>query len=181
MCADFWKPLLHRMLTTKWRDCGCVSCSCTRSDGVRPSHGLLLLTGGKQERVEFTPGLERRLLNTMAQMRSLLRVEAEPGPTGSPQSAAHAGSVRHAGSYLAVLRASRFSRLDQVEAEARRWKSPTADRRCRGELSRGTSRAAIGRPNQLSWLTAGGPVESASITRSAPASVCRSIAVPLRA
>jgi CRISPR-associated exonuclease Cas4 len=48
--------------------------------GVRPSHGLLVLAGGKQERVEFTPALERRLLNTMAQMRSLLRVDAEPGP-----------------------------------------------------------------------------------------------------
>ncbi len=48
--------------------------------GVRPSHGLLVLAGGKQELVEFTPALERRLLNTMAQMRSLLRVDAEPGP-----------------------------------------------------------------------------------------------------
>src|ERR1700737_3222639 len=26
--------------------------------GVRPSHGLLVLAGGKEERVEFTPALE---------------------------------------------------------------------------------------------------------------------------
>jgi CRISPR-associated exonuclease Cas4 len=48
--------------------------------GVRPSHGLLVLAGGKQERVEFTPALEGRLLHTMAQMRALLRADAEPGP-----------------------------------------------------------------------------------------------------
>ena len=32
--------------------------------GVRPSHGLLVLAGGKEERVEFTPVLEGRLLHT---------------------------------------------------------------------------------------------------------------------
>jgi CRISPR-associated protein Cas4 len=48
--------------------------------GVRPSYGLLVLAGGKQERVEFTPALERCLLDTMAQMRSLLRADVDPGP-----------------------------------------------------------------------------------------------------
>jgi len=48
--------------------------------GVRPSHGLLVLAGGKQERVEFTTALEGRLLHTMTQMRALLRADAEPGP-----------------------------------------------------------------------------------------------------
>jgi len=48
--------------------------------GVRPSHGLLVLAGGKEERVEFTPALEGRLLRTMTQMRALLRADAEPGP-----------------------------------------------------------------------------------------------------
>jgi hypothetical protein len=43
--------------------------------GVRPSHGLLVLAGGKEERVEFTPALEGRLLHTMMQMRALLRAE----------------------------------------------------------------------------------------------------------
>ena len=31
--------------------------------------GLLVLAGGSQQRVEFSPALERRLLDTMAQMR----------------------------------------------------------------------------------------------------------------
>ena len=48
--------------------------------GVRPSHGLLVLASGKEERVAFTPALEARLLHTMAQMRALLRADAEPGP-----------------------------------------------------------------------------------------------------
>ncbi len=48
--------------------------------GVRPSHGLLVLAGGQHERVEFTPALEERLLSTMAQMRAVLRADAEPGP-----------------------------------------------------------------------------------------------------
>jgi len=47
--------------------------------GIRPPYGLLILAGGQQERVEFTQALERRLLDTMAQMRALLRADAEPG------------------------------------------------------------------------------------------------------
>jgi CRISPR/Cas system-associated exonuclease Cas4 (RecB family) len=47
--------------------------------GIRPTYGLLVLAGGQQERVEFTEALERRLLDTMAQMRALLRADAEPG------------------------------------------------------------------------------------------------------
>lgn len=48
--------------------------------GVRPSYGLLVLANGAQERVEFTPALERRLLDTIAQMRALLRADTAPGP-----------------------------------------------------------------------------------------------------
>jgi CRISPR-associated exonuclease Cas4 len=48
--------------------------------GVRPPYGLLVLADGKQERVEFTPALERRLLDTMRQMSRLLVADAEPGP-----------------------------------------------------------------------------------------------------
>jgi len=53
-------------------------------------HGLLVHSAGvqdraggrlllEQERVEFTPALEGRLLHTMAQMRALLRADADPG------------------------------------------------------------------------------------------------------
>ena len=48
--------------------------------GVRPTYGLLVLAGGIQERVEFTTALEQRLLDTMAEMRALLREDREPGP-----------------------------------------------------------------------------------------------------
>ena len=48
--------------------------------GVRPPYGLLVLAGGVQEHVPFTPALERRLLDTMARMRELLVTDSEPGP-----------------------------------------------------------------------------------------------------
>ena len=48
--------------------------------GVCPPYGLLVLAGGIQERVEFTATLEQRLLDTMADMRALLRDDCEPGP-----------------------------------------------------------------------------------------------------
>ena len=48
--------------------------------GVRPPYGLLVLAGGVQERVHFTPALERRLLEAMAAMREMLATDREPGP-----------------------------------------------------------------------------------------------------
>ncbi len=48
--------------------------------GVRPPYGLLVLAGGSQQRVEFSPALERRLLDTMAQMRALLSASTAPEP-----------------------------------------------------------------------------------------------------
>jgi CRISPR-associated exonuclease Cas4 len=47
--------------------------------GVRPPYGLLVLAGGVQERIQFTPALERRLLQAMAEMRALLNAGTEPG------------------------------------------------------------------------------------------------------
>jgi len=48
--------------------------------GVRPPYGLLVLAGGSQQRVEFSPALERRLLDTMAQMRALMCASTAPEP-----------------------------------------------------------------------------------------------------
>jgi len=48
--------------------------------GVRPAYGVLVLAGGAQERVPFTPEIERRLHQTMNQMRMLLENDVEPGP-----------------------------------------------------------------------------------------------------
>ena len=48
--------------------------------GIRPTHGLVIVGGGQPERVDFTPDLERRVLATMADMRSYLREGVEPGP-----------------------------------------------------------------------------------------------------
>lgn len=50
------------------------------SYGVRPSYGLLVLAGGRQVQVEYTRALERRVLETMEQMRGLLRAGTDPGP-----------------------------------------------------------------------------------------------------
>jgi CRISPR-associated exonuclease Cas4 len=47
---------------------------------VRPAYGLVVLAGGVQERVAFTPELEDRLMATMGQMRELLATGREPGP-----------------------------------------------------------------------------------------------------
>jgi CRISPR-associated exonuclease Cas4 len=47
--------------------------------GVRPPYGVVALSGGIEERVPFTPLLERQLLATMAEMRQFLATGAEPG------------------------------------------------------------------------------------------------------
>jgi CRISPR-associated exonuclease Cas4 len=47
--------------------------------GSRPSHGIVVLAGGRQEEVAFTPELERRLLATMQEMRTILASGREPG------------------------------------------------------------------------------------------------------
>ena len=48
--------------------------------GVRPPFGIVVLAGGIRAKVSFSPDLERRLLQTMAQMRELVATQAEPGP-----------------------------------------------------------------------------------------------------
>jgi CRISPR-associated exonuclease Cas4 len=48
--------------------------------GVRPPFGIVVLAGGTRAKVPFTPELERRLLQTMADMRDLIATETEPGP-----------------------------------------------------------------------------------------------------
>lgn len=47
---------------------------------VRPPYGVLVLADGVQERIPFTPALEQRLVDTMAEMRSFLAADVEPGP-----------------------------------------------------------------------------------------------------
>jgi CRISPR-associated exonuclease Cas4 len=48
--------------------------------GVRPPYGVVVVAGGRQERVPFDAELERQLHQTMATMRGLLESDAEPGP-----------------------------------------------------------------------------------------------------
>jgi CRISPR-associated exonuclease Cas4 len=48
--------------------------------GVRPAYGVLVLAGGVQEQLPFTPEIERRLRQTMTRMRTLLEDDVEPGP-----------------------------------------------------------------------------------------------------
>ena len=53
--------------------------------GVRPPYGLLVLADGVQERIPYTPALERRLLETMADMRALLGDDIDPGRVWVPR------------------------------------------------------------------------------------------------
>jgi CRISPR-associated exonuclease Cas4 len=46
---------------------------------VRPPYGVVVLAGGRQAHVAFTPDLERRLLDTMREMREFLVGGREPG------------------------------------------------------------------------------------------------------
>lgn len=48
--------------------------------GRRPPFGIVVLAGGKQERVPFSTDLERRVLSAMGQMRGILAAGEEPGP-----------------------------------------------------------------------------------------------------
>jgi CRISPR-associated exonuclease Cas4 len=48
--------------------------------GVRPPFGIVVLADSVREKVPFTRDLERRLLQTMADMRALIATETEPGP-----------------------------------------------------------------------------------------------------
>lgn len=48
--------------------------------GVRPPFGVVVLAGGRSQRVAFTPELERRVLETMRSMRRILATGDSPGP-----------------------------------------------------------------------------------------------------
>lgn len=49
--------------------------------GVRPPYGLVVLADGSRQRVNFSPALEQRLLDTMAEMRARLRAGDAPAPS----------------------------------------------------------------------------------------------------
>jgi CRISPR-associated exonuclease Cas4 len=47
--------------------------------GQRPPYGIVVLAGGRQQQIAFTPELERRLVATMKEMRGILARHQEPG------------------------------------------------------------------------------------------------------
>jgi Domain of unknown function DUF83 len=51
--------------------------------GARPTHAVLVLANGRQERVLFTSELEDQLAGTMRRMRQVLESNAAPGPCWS--------------------------------------------------------------------------------------------------
>jgi CRISPR-associated protein Cas4 len=77
------KPSAHRV----WRSHTLqVSAQCALLEetfGQRPSHGVLVLANGQQERVAFTPELEGELMQTMQRMRRILESQDAPGPCWS--------------------------------------------------------------------------------------------------
>jgi CRISPR-associated exonuclease Cas4 len=48
--------------------------------GTRPPYGIVILAGGSPHQVEFSPALELRLVDTMAQMRAMLESGWPPEP-----------------------------------------------------------------------------------------------------
>jgi CRISPR-associated exonuclease Cas4 len=48
--------------------------------GIRPPYGIVVLAGGYRHKVEFSPSLELRLLDTMTRMRAMLSATAPPEP-----------------------------------------------------------------------------------------------------
>jgi CRISPR-associated exonuclease Cas4 len=48
--------------------------------GIRPPYGIVVLVGGLQHKVQFSPSLEARLQDTMARMRAMLGANAPPEP-----------------------------------------------------------------------------------------------------
>lgn len=50
--------------------------------GVRPPYGVVVLAEGRQEKVEFTEGLEQRVLAVMAEMRGILATGRLPNAAG---------------------------------------------------------------------------------------------------
>jgi CRISPR-associated exonuclease Cas4 len=53
--------------------------------GVRPPYGVVVLAGGERQRVEFSPSLERKLLETVAEMRDYLKAGIAPEPVWVPR------------------------------------------------------------------------------------------------
>lgn len=47
---------------------------------IRPPYGIVVLAGGSRHKVEFSPALELRLVDTMARMRAMLDATAPPEP-----------------------------------------------------------------------------------------------------
>ncbi len=54
-------------------------------DGIRPPYGLVVLAGGRQERVPYTPELEARVHKTVAELRAMLPTSCTPGPRYMPR------------------------------------------------------------------------------------------------
>ncbi len=48
--------------------------------GVRPPHGVLVISGGRSVEVRYTRELEREMLGVLSEMRRLLREGRAPGP-----------------------------------------------------------------------------------------------------
>lgn len=47
--------------------------------GVRPPYGILVLAGGVQHQIRYSPELQERLLEILGEMRALLASDAAPG------------------------------------------------------------------------------------------------------
>jgi CRISPR-associated exonuclease Cas4 len=88
------KPSAHRVQSSHVLQVAAQCLLVYEVYGVRPPYGLLVLAGGVREQIQFTPSLERRLLETMSQMRQLLNSGVDPGPRWVAQKCRRCGFRR---------------------------------------------------------------------------------------
>ncbi len=79
------KPTSRRLYETHVIQLGVLCAILEDLDGIRPPYGLVVLAGGRQERVPYTPELEARVHKTVAELRAILSTGCTPGPRYMPR------------------------------------------------------------------------------------------------
>jgi CRISPR-associated exonuclease Cas4 len=74
------KPRARRLQPSHILQLGALCLLIREVYGVRPPYGVVVLAGGRRERVAFDDELERAVLGTMAAMRRRLAGGEPPGP-----------------------------------------------------------------------------------------------------
>ena len=74
------KPTSRRLQPSHVLQVGALCLLVQEEYDIRPPYGLVVLAGGRQERVLFNNELEQSVLTTMSEMRRAISSGQEPGP-----------------------------------------------------------------------------------------------------